>query len=74
MKKLGLLMVVSVIVSSISAQTSSLILLNDAGKLYLNHTVAPKENWYSVGRIYNVSPKELAPFNGLTIDKGPRNW
>ena len=70
MKKLGLLVVVSVIVSSITAQTSSLILLNDAGKLYLNHTVAPKENWYSVGRIYNVSPKELASFNGLTIDKG----
>ena len=37
--------------------------------LYLLHAVAPKENWYSVGRTYNISPKEIAPFNGLTIDK-----
>ena len=26
-----------------------------------------KENWYSVGRLYNVNPKELAPFNNLTL-------
>ena len=37
-------------------------------ELYLLHTVAPKENWYSVGRLYNISPKEIAPFNTLTID------
>lgn len=37
--------------------------------LHLVHTVAPKENWYSIGRIYNQSPKEIAPFNGTTMDK-----
>jgi len=37
--------------------------------LHLVHTVAAKENWYSIGRIYNQSPKEIAPFNGISIDK-----
>jgi len=38
--------------------------------LYLNHTVAPKENYYSIGRIYNISPKEIAPLNNLQLEKG----
>jgi hypothetical protein len=38
--------------------------------LYLTHKVAPKENYYSIGRIYNVSPKEIAPFNNLQLEKG----
>jgi LysM repeat protein len=38
--------------------------------LYLSHKVAPKENYYSIGRIYNVSPKDIAPFNNLQLEKG----
>lgn len=38
--------------------------------LYITHTVAPKENYYSVGRLYNVSPKDLAPYNNLTFETG----
>lgn len=38
--------------------------------LYLTHKVAPKENYYSIGRIYNVSPKDIAPFNKLDMEKG----
>jgi len=37
--------------------------------LYLVHTVVAKDNWYSIGRMYNISPKELAPFNDLPMDK-----
>ena len=37
--------------------------------LYVTHTVQAKENWYSVGRIYNISPKQLAPYNHLSLDK-----
>lgn len=37
--------------------------------LYLNHTVAAKETWYSIGRLYNVSPKEIAPLNNSSMDK-----
>lgn len=39
-------------------------------ELYVEHKVAPKENWYSVGRIYFISPKEIAAFNLLSLDKG----
>lgn len=42
----------------------------DGSKLYLNHTVAAKENWYSIGRMYNISPRDIAPFNNTTIEKG----
>jgi LysM repeat protein len=38
--------------------------------LYIIHKVAPKENYYSVGRIYNVSPKDIAPFNKLQLESG----
>lgn len=41
-----------------------------AGNLYLNHIAAPKENFYSIGRIYNISPKEIAPYNDLALEKG----
>ncbi|RYZ24181.1 MAG: LysM peptidoglycan-binding domain-containing protein [Chitinophagaceae bacterium] len=38
--------------------------------LYLVHTVAPKENWYSVGRLYAISPKDIAAFNSTDMSKG----
>jgi len=41
----------------------------NSSNLHLIHTVAAKENWYSIGRIYNQSPKEIAPFNGTSMDK-----
>lgn len=34
------------------------------------HTVAPKETLYSIGRLYNVHPRELAAYNNLTIETG----
>lgn len=53
-----------------SAQDKLLIAEGTSPNLYITHTVAPKENYYSVGRMYNVSPRELAPYNNLTFDKG----
>jgi LysM repeat protein len=52
------------------AQQKPMIIQQEGGKLFLQHAVAPKENWYSIGRIYNASPKEMAPFNNTSIDKG----
>jgi LysM repeat protein len=34
------------------------------------HTVAAKESWYSLGRTYNVHPRDLATYNNLSLDKG----
>ncbi|PWU03366.1 MAG: hypothetical protein C5B52_03485 [Bacteroidetes bacterium] len=69
MKKLCLLLLVSFFSFTVIGQTPALILQSEGGKLFIQHTVAPKENWYSIGRIYNISPKELAPYNGMKIDK-----
>jgi LysM repeat protein len=39
------------------------------GKFYLVHMVVAKENWYSIGRLFNLSPHELASFNNMSFDK-----
>src|SRR5437868_14630614 len=49
------------------SQSHELLVQGQTGKLYLEHTVVAKENWYSVGRLYNINPKELAPFNKLAM-------
>ncbi len=51
------------------AQGNDLQVQGVAPNLYVLHTVHAKENWYSIGRIYNISPKQLAPYNNLSLDK-----
>lgn len=70
MKKLGFTLLFFVLLSGLTAQSYDLTVQAEGGKLFLNHTVAPKENLYSIGRLYNISPKEIAPLNGLTISSG----
>lgn len=48
---------------------SDLMIQGTTPNLYVNHQVQPKENWYSVGRTYNLSPREIANFNKTSIDK-----
>ena len=50
-------------------QSVPLVVEGTTNGMHLVHKVAPKENWYSIGRLYNANPKELAPYNGLTLDK-----
>lgn len=52
------------------AQEKSLLVESNSTGLYVNHKVAPKENYYSIGRIYNVSPRDIAPFNNLQLENG----
>ncbi|HMG82489.1 MAG TPA: LysM peptidoglycan-binding domain-containing protein [Ferruginibacter sp.] len=52
------------------AQNQPLLIQGTSPKLYVNHTVAAKENYYSLGRLYNISPKEIAPFNNLKLESG----
>jgi LysM repeat protein len=42
---------------------------NDKG-MYVVHTVAPKETFYSLGRLYNIPPKDIAAFNSLQMESG----
>lgn len=64
-----LFLISSFFIKFAQAQTNSneLIVFGQTGKLYLEHKVVAKENWYSIGRLYNISPKELAPFNHLAL-------
>lgn len=39
------------------------------GQIWLKHTVAPKENWYSVARVYHIGPKDIAAYNSTEISK-----
>ena len=42
---------------------------NEKG-LYMVHTVSPKESFYSLGRLYNIPPKDIAVFNGFEMERG----
>lgn len=52
------------------AQNKSIVVEGETPNLFITHKVAAKENYYSIGRIYNVSPKEVAPFNNLVLENG----
>jgi LysM repeat protein len=37
--------------------------------LHLTHKVSAKETWYSIGRMYNLAPKDIASYNKLNLAK-----
>jgi LysM repeat protein len=69
MKKSLLLATVLLCFSFAFAQNQLLVQHSEKG-LFLNHTVVAKENYYSIGRLYNVAPKEIESFNSLDMNKG----
>lgn len=70
MRKLFTVIVLLTIYNAAAAQDKLLVAEGISPTLYISHTIVPKENYYSVGRMYNVSPKELAPYNSLEFEKG----
>ena len=52
------------------AQTPALMVKSSDKGLFLDHKVAAKENFYSIGRLYNLPPKEIAAYNKLDMNKG----
>jgi LysM repeat protein len=66
-------LIVSIMIFSVSflqAQTGDLLMKSSNKGLYVEHKVAAKENFYSIGRAFNVHPKHLASFNSLNMSKG----
>lgn len=55
---------------SLYAQKADLLLKSSDKGLYLEHKVVARESFYSVGRLYNVSPRSIASFNKLDMTKG----
>src|SRR3954449_12409442 len=64
------LMIVSFLGMVSVAKSQNLTVEGSAPNLYITHTVAPKENFYSVGRLYNQNAKTIAAFNNLVMEKG----
>lgn len=56
--------------SALPAQDRTLIAEGASPNLYILHKLEAKENYYSVGRMFNVAPKEIAPYNNLDFEKG----
>jgi hypothetical protein len=52
------------------AQKTELILRKAESNFYLEHQVVAKDNFYSLGRLYNVAPRSIAVFNKIDFNKG----
>jgi LysM repeat protein len=52
------------------AQQSNLKVRGTGANIFIEHVVTPKENFFSVGRMFNVSSRELAAFNHLKMESG----
>lgn len=48
----------------------TLLVQGSAPDLYLTHTVKKGETWYSLGRSYGLSPKDIAAKNRMQMDQG----
>lgn len=65
----GVLIIAFVLFTQLGWAQSDLTVQGTSPQLYLVHTVQPKETWYAIGRIYNISPKEVATLSGVGMDK-----
>ncbi|MEO5564175.1 MAG: LysM peptidoglycan-binding domain-containing protein [Chitinophagaceae bacterium] len=70
MKQFFLLMITAFITLFSNAQNDVLIVKKGEKSLFLEHKVLAKEGLYSIGRLYNVSPKHIASFNKMDMNKG----
>src|SRR5678816_1276097 len=71
MKNIILLSVIILAVTILQAQTNETLVIKSSSKgLYVDHKVTPKENFYTMGRAFNVHPKHIASFIGLDMSKG----
>jgi LysM repeat protein len=64
------LLAASILMCSYAGMSQELQVQRNTKGLYLNHTVSAKENFYSVGRMYGISPKDMAAFNNLDMNNG----
>jgi LysM repeat protein len=70
MQKKPILWILFLFLSLTTLAQADLEVKGSSPDLYLQHKVAAKETWYSVGRLYNLHPKDIAPFNNTDINTG----
>ncbi len=56
--------------SSSFAQQNNIEIKGTPNTRYVEHTIAPKENFYSISRMYNVPAKDVAAYNKLQFENG----
>lgn len=69
MKRLRLLLLALSVVAVQTVFGQELLTHGSAADLHITHTVTAKETWFSIGKKFNLVPKEIAAFNRLSIDK-----
>jgi hypothetical protein len=60
MKSIVLVFCIFIFSAGVKAQTEHLFIKHSSKGPYVEHKVTPKENFYSIGREFNVHPKHLA--------------
>jgi LysM repeat protein len=68
--KRSFLLTVALCLSLLLFAQNELVVQTSEKGLILTHTVAPKENFYSIGRLYNISAKDIAAANALDMANG----
>ncbi len=65
-----LLIIVSILSGGLlSAQNTDFFIKSGSKGLFLEHKVSSKENFFSIGRLYNAHPRNIARFNGMEMSK-----
>lgn len=70
MKNLLLLLLILTGGFCAQAQSKKIFVEGPASDPYITHVIQPKENFYSIGRIYNISPRVYAPYNNMNLEGG----
>jgi LysM repeat protein len=69
MKKFFILNVLIALSCLCYAQTTELMVSKGEKGLYVEHTIAPKEGLYYIGRLYNVNARSIAAYNHTDLNK-----
>ena len=69
-KRLSIFLFTIIIGITSFAQENVLEIEGNTPKLFLIHTVTPKENFFSIGRMYNLAAKDIASYNNLQFENG----
>ena len=58
------------VVFCVDAQTGQLNIKGSNKNHYIDHTVAPKEGLFAIGRLYNIHPRHIAAYNKIDLNAG----
>lgn len=69
MNRMRILLLAFLVVAVQAVFGQELYTYGTAAELHVVHTVAAKETWFSIGKKFNLAPKDIAAFNKISMDK-----